>query len=151
MDGSTSKTNRELAEFAASYQRGVGLPILAQGEVARALDNLAKPARVHSRTALQTETGLFKKGYLDTYGVAHAHLEYCIARGWKRVLVVGYVPHIWRARWTYEGLGLTVIVPKDLPRISFERFSQVRLSSALRLYAFELCARVYYFVIRRHF
>lgn len=143
-DGTTSQTNASLAYTAAEYRNVLGLPLLAQGEVADALSRMSVRSVV--RTATQEELRKSGKPYMNTYHVAIEHLKCCKANGWSRVIVVGYAPsHVWRCIWTYERLGLTVILPSEMPSIIWgEHLYQKRLRTPLTHFPFEVCARLFF-------
>ncbi len=141
-NGETSLTNRQLADYAIVYHRLLSLPIIAQGEVARAIKDKGVP--VFSQTRLQTTARPLDPRYLDTQAVAEHDRTLCREQGWTRILLFAYVPYVWRARWVYERLGLQIIIPRNLPHIIFEDFAQKRLSRRQTLYPFELIARLVY-------
>jgi hypothetical protein len=143
-DGSSSTTNRLLAQAAKEYHEKLGLPIFAQGEVARVLDTMGVP--VVGRTPREAIPDNFgSKQYQGTSGVALLQKRYCDEHGLTRALVLAGSPHTWRARWTYEKLGLTVLLPRVSPRMVYEKgMNQKRWSSAWRAIPYEFSARMLY-------
>jgi hypothetical protein len=144
VDGSTAQTNVDLANIAREYHEKLGIPIFAQGEVARALDNMNVPVAGRTpREAIPDNFG--SREYQGTSGVAALQKKYCDEHGFTKVLVVAFVPHIWRAKWTYEKQGFQVLVPPDLPWYVFETdANQRRWRRAVVAYPYELKARFEY-------
>ncbi len=142
--GGTSQTNVAIAYTAAEYRGVLGLPLLAQGEVADALIPLGVKSIVRTKT--QAELRDAGEPYKSTYDVALEHLRYARMNGWTRAIVVAYAPtHIWRCIWVYERLGFTVIIPSEMPSLVWgEDLYQRRLSARSRHFPFELLARLWF-------
>lgn len=141
--GKTSGTNVWIAAMAAQLSNEFGIGIFSQGEVTAKLRQLG--VEVAGSTRIQSTANPFEDEYLDTWGVAQEQAAYCRKNGITRVLVMHYVPHVWRVMWCYKRLGLEVIVPPDLPIMVYEEgLQQKRLSSPWTLYPFELAARLVY-------
>ncbi len=144
-DGSSSKGNKLLAETVRTYYEKLNIPIFAQGEVAKVLDTMNIP--VVERTPCEAvPDNLGSKEYQGTSGVALKQKKYCDEHGFTKVLIVAGSPHTWRAKWTYEKLGLKVILPPKSPPMIFEKgVSQDRWSRTITAYPYELSARLKYF------
>lgn len=144
VDGTSSKTNKQLAKMAQDYSKQLNIPIFAQGEVAKILaeDNIQV---VGSTPCEAIPDNLGSKKYIGTFGVAKIQRKYCDEHHINRVLVLAPYPHTLRAKWTYEKLGLQVILPPDLPPIIFEKgMNQCRWRRAITAYPYELTARLKY-------
>jgi hypothetical protein len=143
-DGSPSMTNKLLAEAARSYSEELHIPVFAQGEVARVLDGM--DVSVIGRTPREAIPDNFgSTEYHGTSGVALVQKRYCDEHGVTKALILAGSPHIWRAKWTYEKLGIKVILPPKSPPMVFEKgMSQRRWSAAWRAYPYELKARLGY-------
>ena len=143
-DGSSSTTTILLAQAARIYSEKLNVPIFAQGEVARVLDSMNYP--VVGRTPREAIPDNFgSKEYYGTSGVAKIQKEYCDEKGLTKALIIAASPHTWRAKWTYEKLGIKVILPPKSPPMIFEKgMNQKRWSSAIRAYPYELKARLQY-------
>lgn len=146
-DGTSSKTNKLLAEAAQRYAEQLKIPIFAQGEVARVLDLLN--VEVVGRTPCEAIPDNFGSGeYQGTDGVAKVQKKYCDQHGFTRILMLAASPHTWRAKWTYEKLGFEVILPpKSPPMISQKGMNQKRWSRYSTAYPYELGARLKYLFI----
>ena len=144
LDGSTAQTNKDLAAVAKKYHKALGIPIFAQGEVARVLDQMNVPvAGSTPREAIPDNFG--SKEYQGTSGVAALQKKYCDEHGYTKVLVVALVPHIWRAKWTYEKQGFETFSPSDLPWYVLEtNANQRRWRRAVVAYPYEFKARLEY-------
>ncbi|MFZ2887135.1 MAG: hypothetical protein WA021_04930 [Minisyncoccia bacterium] len=112
--GMTSKTNRVLAETAIALHKRLGLPIYAQGEVACHLLELGIP--VAGKTLRQIDS----PEYLDTGAIARQQFVQCAEYQRKRVVVIAFVPHVWRAARAYKKAGFEVIIPEHLPACCWE-------------------------------
>ncbi len=145
-DGSSSITNKLLAQAAKDYSEKLHLPIFPQGEVARVLDAMNVP--VVGRTPCEAIPDNFgSTEYHGTSGVAEVQKEYCDKHGITKALVLAGSPHTWRAKWTYEKLGLKVILPPKSPPMIYQKgMNQRRWSTAWRALPYELKARLDYLV-----
>jgi hypothetical protein len=143
-DGTSSKGNILMAEVAKKYNEELGIPIFAQGEVARVLDTMK--VSVIGRTPCEAIPDNFGNNeYQGTSGVALIQKKYCDEHGLTRVLVIAGSPHTYRAMWTYEKMGFTVILPPKSPPMIFEKgANQDRWSRAITAYPYELWARLKY-------
>ena len=144
LDGSSSKTNKLLAEAAKNYSEKLNIPIFAQGEVARVLKERNVPVVGSTpREAIPDNFG--SKDYYGTSGVAEIQKKYCDEHSLKKALILAATPHTWRAKWTYEKLGLKVILPPESPPMIFEKgMNQRRWRRAITAYPYELKARLDY-------
>ena len=143
-DGTSSTTNQLLAEAAKKYSEELGIPIFAQGEVARILDAMQVP--VVGRTPCESIPDNFgSKDYHGTFGVALIQKRYCDEHGLTKALVLAAWPHTWRAKWTYQRLGMEAIIPPDSPPMIFQKgMNQKRWDAAYKAYPYEFSARLAY-------
>lgn len=143
-DGSVSKTNKLMANLIARlYSTDAFLPVFPQGELSRAIREKGVP--LFAETELLISNGVLEDGYLGSYEVAFKQKELCDKMGWKKVVLVSFAPHIWRAKWVYEKLGFEVIIPAEMPRMVFEKgLAQTPWRRAITGYSYEFLARVYY-------
>ena len=142
-DGSASKTNMLLAKCVRKNYIVLGAPVFPQGELAQAIERQQVP--IIGQTRILQSSGVFEEGYFDTYSVALEHKKFCDQMGWKRVVLVSFVPHIWRAKWVYEKLGFEVIIPGEMPKMVFQKdLAQRHWRRDLTGYAYEFLARLYY-------
>lgn len=143
-DGSISKTNRDLAILAKKYSEQLNIPIFAQGEVARVLDEMNVPVIARTKSeAIPDNFG--SKEYQGTDGIVSLQKKYCDEHGFKRVIILAFVPHIWRAKWTYEKAGFDTFIPNDLPWYVFQKdANQQRWRRAITAYPYEFKTRLEY-------
>ncbi len=139
-----SITNQELAIFAARYVTQLEIPVFPQAEVGQLL---AQTGIVPVGTmGFDTNASLFSSNYMGSGGVAMLQKAYCDEHALTKILVVAPYPHFWRVLWTYERLGLTVIIPPNTPRMHFEReYVHARWSRSVTAYSYEFLARMYFF------
>jgi hypothetical protein len=141
--GGPSITNYDLGMRAMSLHDETGLPVFPQAEVRLAIIKIDPEASLVGETPLNAETSLSSKEYADSGDIASLQKKYCDERGYTRVIVVTFVPHIWRAVKVYEKLGLKVIVPPYLPKMKFEMaLAQSRWRRPITAYLYELLARL---------
>jgi hypothetical protein len=143
-DSSSSTTNKLLAQAADMYGKKLNIPIFPQGEVAKVLDRMN--VFIVGRTPCEAIPDNFgSKEYQGTSGVAMIQKKYCDEHRYSTVIVLAATPHTWRAKWTYEKLGLKVIIPPDSPPMVFEKnMNQRRWRRAITAYPYELKARLEY-------
>jgi hypothetical protein len=140
-----SLTNVALALMAERLQRELDIPIFAQEEVAVILRE--RGADLVGSTPVFSNVPITSKQYgTGSEGVARLQLDFCQAHGYRSVIIIAFVPHAWRAIWTYQKLGFDVIVPPNLPQVEFQKeFEQWRWRSPITAYPYELLARLAYF------
>lgn len=138
-----SQTDASIARLAATIHasRG-GIPILSQGEVAEALRRANVP--VYMSIPRQVVHGVQQGGYINSRNVADAQKRAMSAANLRYPVLLGYIHHIWRMMWCYEGAGVhDFVIPGDLPRLQYHPDSlQRRWSSQWRAYPYELLARL---------
>ena len=144
VDESIGQTNRDLARLAKKYSEQFNIPIFAQGEVARVLDEMNVLVAVRTKPeAIPDNFG--SDEYQGTDGIVSLQKKYCDKHGFKKVIVLAFVPHIWRAKWAYEKAGFKVIIPSDLPWYVFEKqANQRRWRRPITAYPYELKTRLEY-------
>ena len=113
------------------------VPVIVQGELRQCLSDIPLTA-VSLR---QAETA---PNYINTYDIALWQKAECDRLGVKKVVLVSYYPHYWRAVKATEIVGLTVLVPSGLREMYDPNNSQIwaRYKWLNRLYEL-LLARPY--------
>lgn len=102
--------NEFLAGKIRELYRQLRVPVIIQGELKPCLSDIPLTA-VSPR---QAETA---PNYMNTYDIALWQKARCDKIGAKRVVLVSYYPHYWRAVKATEKVGLTVLVPSGLMEI----------------------------------
>lgn len=144
-DGSSSKSNKILAETAKFYSEKLNIPIFAQGEVAKVLKEMNVNSLVGSTPCEAIPDNFESKDYYGTSGVALIQKKYCDEHNIKNALILALYPHTWRAMWTYEKIGIKIILPPKSPSMIFEKkANQHRWRKAITAYPYELSARLKY-------
>ncbi len=142
-NGMPSETNSAMTEAAHQLQKMLSLPIYAQGEVARLLHH--RKAYVSGQTKTQAEARWRGDPYIETIDVVLEHERPLIEHGYKRVIPIAYHPYFWRAVWTLERRGFTVIIPESIPElVSGEKVTPWTHRGLFRNNCYEFCARLYY-------
>ncbi len=128
--------NKYLAELIRKLYHELKIPVIIQGELKFCLSDIPLAA-VSPR---QAETA---PNYMNTYDIALWQKAECDKLGAKKVVLVSYYPHYWRAVKATEKVGLTVLIPPGLKEMYDPNNSQkwARYKWANRLY--ELLARPY--------
>ena len=128
--------NRYNAEIIKNLYRRLHIPVIIQGELKPCLTDIPLTA-VSPR---QAETA---PNYLSSYDIALWQKAECDKLGAKKVVLISYYPHYWRAVKTTEKVGLTVLVPPGLEEIYDQNNSQwwAKYKWVNRLY--ELLARLH--------
>ena len=129
--------NEYNAELIRELHQKLKIPIIAQGELRLYLNDI--PETMFSPRQAETAPN-----YMNTYDIAVWQKAECDKLGVKRVVLVSYYPHYWRAMKATEKVGLTVLVPQGLIELYDPNNSQVwaRYKWVNRLYEL-LVARPY--------
>lgn len=129
--------NEFLADKIRKLYHQLQVPVIIQGELKLCLSDIPLTA-VSPR---QAETA---PNYMNTYDIALWHKAECDKLGVRKVVLVSYYPHYWRAVKATEKVGLTVLVPSGLREVFDPNNSQVwaRYKWVNRLYEL-LVARPY--------
>jgi len=98
-----------------------GLPIVAQGELARCLTGLPLVGNI-PRQAESFD-------YIDTVVVTQIFKREMECHGWEKAILVSYHPHLWRGKKVAEKLGIEVIIPKIQHGIYDQECSQMWMRS----------------------
>ena len=140
----TSTTNIALADAAQVLHETHGTPIFPQAEVGRVL-NTRGVATIATTPIYSTISLLTSEYGAGSYDVALLHKQLCVKHGWTKVVVLAYHPHIVRVVWIYEKLGFEVIVPSNVPRMTYQSTaSQWRHRRAITSLPYELAARLWF-------
>lgn len=129
--------NEYNAKLIQELYQELKIPVVAQGELKPYLNDIPRA----TFSPRQAETA---PNYMNTYDIAVWQKAECDKIDAKRVVLVSYYPHYWRAVRATEKVGLTVLVPSGLIEIYDPNNSQMwaRYKWVNRLY--ELClARPY--------
>lgn len=141
--GHSSRTNYKLAALAKWYQKRLNIPIFPQGEVGNIL--LKQGVVLIANSPVQSTDDMSSSLYITTESLAQLQKKLCDTYEWTTVLVIAPYPHAWRAIWTYEKLGLRVIIPENLPKMEFQKeLISPRWRHRVTAYPYELLARLLY-------
>ena len=135
--------NEFLAQKIRELYHQLKVPVIVEGELKLCLSDVPLTA-VSLRHAEMDEMGI---DYMTTIDIARWQKTECDKLDAKRVVLVSYYPHYWRAVKATEKVGLTVLVPSGLREIYDPNNSQVwaRYKWVNRLYELFL-ARPYSFL-----
>ena len=129
--------NEYNAELIRKLYQELKVPVIAQGELKLCLSGI--PGVIFSPRQAETAPN-----YMNTYDIAIWQKAECDKLSAKRVVLVSYYPHYWRAVKATERVGLTVLVPQGLKEVYDPNNSQIwaRCKWVNRLYEL-LVARPY--------
>lgn len=116
VDGQPGKINEYLELVVRKIHKETGLPIIAQGELARCIPDLPLIGSIPR----QAESA----HYIDTVVVTQIYKQICNENGWKRPILVSYHPHLWRGIMVAQKMGMEVIIPEIRPRVYDPECSQ---------------------------
>lgn len=101
--------NEALAEAASTYASELGIPVIAQHEIAENIpDRLLERVIEHHRT---------EGKYLDTYEVLEQQLKILGELALRKSIVIAQAHHVTRVNRQANKLGMDTVVPEGLPRI----------------------------------
>ena len=131
------RVNKFIAVRIGELYHQLRVPVIIQAELKSCLPDIPLTA-VSPRQAEALR-------YISTWDIARWHKAECDKLGVRRVVLVSYYPHYWRAVKVTEKVGLTVLTPPGLKEIYDPANSQwwARYKIINRLY--ELLARLYFF------
>lgn len=116
VNGQPGKMNELLEKVVRTLHQKTGLPIIAQGELARCITDLPLVGNIPR----QAESSM----YIDSVVVTGIFKQICNNKGWKHPILVSYHPHLWRGKMVAEKLGMKVIIPEIEPGIYDKECSQ---------------------------
>ncbi len=137
-DGSPGKINYYLEQVVRDLHRKTGLPIVAQGELARCIQDL--PLYGNIPRMAETET------YIDSVDVAKLHKEICDGHGWSRPILVSYQPHLWRGKMVTMKAGFAEVRYPETVAVYDRNCSQYWMATPLLNYPRELLVRLLWLV-----
>lgn len=103
-DNTPGPGNILIAEHADKLRRTLDLPVIAPREIAGTKTDLPLFAVIG-----KTEDGAVPEHPEDTHALCLAQKKICDENHWKKVLVVAFPEHMWRACEIYKKLGLEPI------------------------------------------
>ncbi|MDP3996359.1 MAG: hypothetical protein Q8P86_01545 [bacterium] len=116
-DSKPSMVNIFLASVVETLYAQLRVPVIIQGELKPYLPNVPLTA-VSLR---QTEAS---PNYLNTWDITLWLKSHCDKLGVKRVVMVSYYPHYWRAFQSARNVGLIPLVPSGIEEIYDPKNSQ---------------------------
>lgn len=102
--------NEFLAGTIRELYRQLGVPVIIQGELKPCLSDIPL-------AAVSPRQAEIAPNYMNTYDIAVWQKAECDKLGAKKVVLISYYPHYWRAVKATEKVGLTVLVPSGLREI----------------------------------
>ena len=117
--GDPGLANLFLGDIVGEISIKENLPIIAQIEVANALNALPVPLKLIE----VIKEHRIKGKYLDTYEVLSQAKEIMEKKGWNIAILVAHPAHLPRCKKVLEKMGVKVIIPEGLEKIPFDSFS----------------------------
>lgn len=109
--------NKYLSSIIKDLYYKYKVPVFAQGELAPCLSDIP----ISGKSLRQSES----KSYISTFNIAEWQKTECDKIGAKKVILVSYLPHYWRAKKVTEKMGLEVLVPPGIAEIYDSNNSQI--------------------------
>ena len=129
--------NEYIASLVRTLYYGLKVPIIVQGELRPSLLHIP----LHAISPRQAEVA---PRYLSTRNIVLWQKEEYDKIGAKRVVVVSYYPHYWRAVKATKKVGLEVVIPVGIREVYDPNNSQWWARSGAINKPYELVARLYF-------
>lgn len=130
------KINEHLATIIRELHEQSQLPLILQGEITPCLPDLP----ILAQTPQQQDA----HRYLSTRDVCLFQKRVCEERGFRRVIVVAFGHHMWRAVRATERVGLEVLVPPGIQNAYDPKSSQWFCRSPFLFVPREIMVRLYF-------